>query len=159
MGPGQDLPEDYFFVKGKRALQDQKWFCDLSLVLVRRFCELAVLVFLPIPFARMLVKYAHTACAVASASSVLLRQKIVKRCRDDIYHFLSAENGQVAIYDAVNPIATGRRSLAKEFGKHGMEVWRKQKSHLYGSVTDVSRLYLLNHGAITKGLLKKMFRG
>ncbi|KAI1924557.1 hypothetical protein LOZ58_002685 [Ophidiomyces ophidiicola] len=72
VGPGQDLPEDYFFVK-------------------------------------------------ASASSVLLRQKIVKKCRDDIYHFLSDENGQVAIYDAVNPIAAGRRSLAKEFGKYGME--------------------------------------
>ncbi|WEW61885.1 hypothetical protein PRK78_007382 [Emydomyces testavorans] len=71
-GPGQDLPEDYFFVK-------------------------------------------------ASASSVLLRQKIVKKCRDDIYHFLSGENGQVAIYDAVNPIAAGRRSLAKEFGKYGIE--------------------------------------
>ncbi|EER29031.1 6-phosphofructo-2-kinase/fructose-2,6-bisphosphatase, putative [Coccidioides posadasii C735 delta SOWgp] len=70
--PGQDLPEDYFFVK-------------------------------------------------ASASSVLLRQKIVKKCRDDIYHFLSDENGQVAIYDAVNPIAAGRRSLAKEFGKYGIQ--------------------------------------
>ncbi|EEP78291.1 conserved hypothetical protein [Uncinocarpus reesii 1704] len=56
-----------------------------------------------------------------SASSVLMRQKIVKKCRDDIYHFLSDDNGQVAIYDAVNPIAAGRRSLAKEFGKYGIE--------------------------------------
>ncbi|KAI1957643.1 hypothetical protein LOZ12_003050 [Ophidiomyces ophidiicola] len=86
VGPGQDLPEDYFFVKGN---------IEVHLML--------------------------TAPLLASASSVLLRQKIVKKCRDDIYHFLSDENGQVAIYDAVNPIAAGRRSLAKEFGKYGME--------------------------------------
>ncbi|KAI4215062.1 MAG: hypothetical protein LQ351_002376 [Letrouitia transgressa] len=72
MGPGQSIPEDYFFVN-------------------------------------------------ASPSSVLLRQKILKKCRDDIYHFLNHENGQVAIYDAVNPIAAGRRSLAKEFAKHDVE--------------------------------------
>ncbi|RJE21291.1 6-phosphofructo-2-kinase [Aspergillus sclerotialis] len=57
----------------------------------------------------------------ASASSVLLRQKIVKKCRDDIYQFLNHENGQIAIYDAVNPLASGRRSLAKEFAKHDIE--------------------------------------
>ncbi|PCG98739.1 Bifunctional 6-phosphofructo-2-kinase/fructose-2, 6-bisphosphate 2-phosphatase [Penicillium occitanis (nom. inval.)] len=72
IGPGQDMPDDYFFVN-------------------------------------------------ASASSVLLRQKIVKKCRDDIAHFLSEENGQIAIYDAVNPIAAGRRSLAKEFAKQNIE--------------------------------------
>jgi 6-phosphofructo-2-kinase/fructose-2,6-biphosphatase 4 len=53
---------------------------------------------------------------------VLLRQKIVKKCRDDIAHFLNEENGQIAIYDAVNPIAAGRRSLAKEFAKQNIEV-------------------------------------
>ncbi|KAI4165832.1 MAG: hypothetical protein LQ342_000775 [Letrouitia transgressa] len=74
MGPGQSIPEDYFFVN-------------------------------------------------ASPSSVLLRQKILKKCRDDIYHFLNHENGQVAIYDAVNPITAGRRSLAKEFAKHDVEVY------------------------------------
>ncbi|MCJ1260244.1 hypothetical protein MMC22_000103 [Lobaria immixta] len=57
----------------------------------------------------------------ASASSVLLRQKILKKCRDDIYHFLNHENGQVAIYDAVNPLAAGRRSLAREFAKHDVQ--------------------------------------
>ncbi|PGH13179.1 hypothetical protein AJ80_06425 [Polytolypa hystricis UAMH7299] len=72
VGPGQDVPDDYFFVN-------------------------------------------------ASASSVLLRQKIVKKCREDIYHFLNHENGQIAIYDAVNPISAGRRSLAKEFAKHDIE--------------------------------------
>lgn len=57
----------------------------------------------------------------ASASSVLLRQKILKKCREDIYDFLNHENGQIAIYDAVNPLAKGRRSLASEFAKHDMK--------------------------------------
>jgi 6-phosphofructo-2-kinase / fructose-2,6-biphosphatase 4 len=69
VGPGKDVPDDYFFIN-------------------------------------------------ASAGSVLLRQKILKKCRDDIYHFLNHENGQVAIYDAVNPLSAGRTSLAKEFAKH-----------------------------------------
>ena len=69
VGPGKDVPEDYFHVD-------------------------------------------------ASPASVLMRQKILKKCRDDIYFFLNNEKGQVAIYDAVNPLAAGRRSLAKEFSKH-----------------------------------------
>lgn len=73
MGPGHDVPEDYFFVN-------------------------------------------------ASAASVMLRQKILKKCREDIYAWLNHENGQVAIYDAVNPLAGGRRSLAKEFQKHDVQV-------------------------------------
>ncbi|KAL9108947.1 MAG: hypothetical protein Q9227_006343 [Pyrenula ochraceoflavens] len=72
VGPGKDVPEDYFFVN-------------------------------------------------ASASTVLLRQKILKKCREDIYHFLNHENGQIAIYDAVNPLSAGRKSLAKEFAKHDIE--------------------------------------
>ncbi|KAI9747803.1 MAG: hypothetical protein M1815_003892 [Lichina confinis] len=68
VGPGKDVPDDYFFVN-------------------------------------------------ASASSVLLRQKVLKKCREDIYHFLDSENGQVAIYDAVNPLSAGRKALAKEFAK------------------------------------------
>lgn len=67
---------------------------------------------------RKLTKYTTS----ASASSVLLRQKILKKCRDDIYHFLNHENGQVAIYDAVNPLAAGRRSLAREFAKQDVQV-------------------------------------
>lgn len=73
VGPGKDVPDDYFFVN-------------------------------------------------ASASSVLLRQKILKKCREEIYHFLNHENGQVAIYDAVNPLTAGRRSLAKEFAKHNIKM-------------------------------------
>ncbi|KAK5076571.1 hypothetical protein LTS08_005740 [Lithohypha guttulata] len=57
----------------------------------------------------------------ASASSVLLRQKILKKCREDIYDFLNHENGQIAIYDAVNPLSAGRKSLAKEFAKHDVK--------------------------------------
>ncbi|KAK3111136.1 hypothetical protein LTR53_006033 [Teratosphaeriaceae sp. CCFEE 6253] len=56
----------------------------------------------------------------ASTSSVLLRNKILKKCREDIFRFLNHENGQIAIYDAVNPLATGRRALAKEFEKQGV---------------------------------------
>lgn len=72
MGPGNEVPEDYFFIN-------------------------------------------------ASAASVMLRQKILKKCREDIYDWLNHENGQVAIYDAVNPLANGRRSLAKEFAKHDVQ--------------------------------------
>lgn len=75
MGPGMDVPEDYFFIN-------------------------------------------------ASATSVMLRQKILKKCREDIYAWLNHENGQVAIYDAVNPLAGRRRSLAKEFQKHDVQVRR-----------------------------------
>ncbi|KAK0950477.1 hypothetical protein LTR91_025641 [Friedmanniomyces endolithicus] len=56
----------------------------------------------------------------ASTSSVLLRNKILKKCREDIFNFLNHENGQIAIYDAVNPLATGGRALSKEFEKHGV---------------------------------------
>lgn len=58
----------------------------------------------------------------ASPASVMLRQKILKKCREDIYAWLNHENGQVAIYDAVNPTAAGRRALAKEFAKHDVQV-------------------------------------
>lgn len=56
----------------------------------------------------------------ASTQSVLLRNKVIQRCRQDILRFLNHENGQIAIYDAVNPLATGRRALAKEFEKQNV---------------------------------------
>lgn len=59
--------------------------------------------------------------ANASPSSVLLRNKILRKCREDIFNFLDHENGQVAIYDAVNPLASGREALAKEFKKRKIE--------------------------------------
>ncbi len=58
----------------------------------------------------------------ASPASAMLRQKILKKCREDIYAWLNHENGQVAIYDAVNPTASGRLALAKEFAKHDVQV-------------------------------------
>ena len=58
----------------------------------------------------------------ASPTSVMLRQKILKKCREDIYAWLNHENGQVAIYDAVNPTASGRMTLANEFAKHDVQV-------------------------------------
>jgi len=58
----------------------------------------------------------------ASPSSIILRQKILKKCREDIYGWLNHENGQVAIYDAVNSTANARRALAKEFAKHDVQV-------------------------------------
>lgn len=58
----------------------------------------------------------------ASPASVILRQKILKKCREDIYAWLNHENGQVAIYDAVNPTSIGRRNLAKEFSRHDVQV-------------------------------------
>ena len=57
----------------------------------------------------------------ATTSSVLLRNKILKKCREDIFHFLNHENGQIAIYDAVNPLSVGRRALAREFEKHNVQ--------------------------------------
>lgn len=61
----------------------------------------------------------------ASPASVILRQKILKKCREDIYAWLNHENGQVAIYDAVNPTANGRRNLAKEFSRHDVQVFTR----------------------------------
>ncbi|KAK2595786.1 hypothetical protein QQS21_006549 [Conoideocrella luteorostrata] len=57
----------------------------------------------------------------ASPASVILRQKILKKCREDIYAWLNHDNGQVAIYDAVNPTANGRRALCKELAKHDVQ--------------------------------------
>lgn len=109
MGPGQDVPDDYFFIN-------------------------------------------------ASAASVMLRQKILKKCREDIYAWLNHENGQVAIYDAVNPISSGRRSLAKEFAKHDVQVCDAQS--LYDSqrirANRFSRLYSLNHMLQMRRYFKKM---
>lgn len=58
----------------------------------------------------------------ASATSIFLRQKILKKCREDLYAWLDRENGQVAIYDAVNPHAEGRRALAMEFEQRNIQV-------------------------------------
>lgn len=72
----------------------------------------------------------------ASPTSVLLRQKILKKCREDIYAWLNHENGQVAIYDAVNPTANGRLALAKEFANHDVQVRGTWSSAPEGTPTD-----------------------
>jgi hypothetical protein len=46
-----------------------------------------------------------------------------------IYHFLNHENGQIAIYDAVNPLASGRRSLAKEFANNEQGLIERRMSN------------------------------
>jgi 6-phosphofructo-2-kinase/fructose-2,6-biphosphatase 4 len=74
----------------------------------------------------------------ASATSVILRQKILKKCREDIYAWLNHENGQVAIYDAVNPLAAGRISLAKEFAKHDVQVGQYARRCVQLALTDTT---------------------
>lgn len=81
----------------------------------------------------------------ASASSVLLREKIFKKCRDDIYQFLNHENGQVAIYDAVNALASSRRSLAQEFAKHEVQVYCLSSALAYSLKLTYQRRYSSSH--------------
>lgn len=82
----------------------------------------------------------------ASASSVLLREKILKKCRDDMYQFLNHENGQVAIYDAVNALASSRRSLAQEFAKHEVQVLPLSSALACAlALTHMLRHYLSSH--------------
>lgn len=102
---GQDIPDDYFFVNGTQTIP----FAHRGMTCLSSCFSLV---------SHRGANLIHA----ASASSVLLRQKIVKKCREDIYHFLNHENGQIAIYDAVNPLASGRKSLANEFAKHDIEV-------------------------------------
>ena len=85
----------------------------------------------------------------ASAGSVMIRQKILKKCREDIYAWLNHENGQVAIYDAVNPLVNGRRSLAKEFAKHDVQVCScnvKSEFVLAANLAADTLLRVIRHG-------------
>lgn len=91
----------------------------------------------------------------ASPASVILRQKILKKCREDIYSWLNHDNGQVAIYDAVNPTANGRRSLAKEFAKHDVQV--RKPPELSGLNNDLyDRPSSSNHLSTMNVSLEKM---
>lgn len=58
----------------------------------------------------------------ASPETVKLRQKFMGACRQDMLEFFNDERGQVAIYDAVNPTAAGRRGMAKDFAKHDVKI-------------------------------------
>lgn len=110
LGPGAELPEDYFFVK-------------------------------------------------AGASTVKLRQRVVAACKEDVYRFLEQEGGQVAIYDAVNPLAGGRINLKKEFEKRGIQV-RDSQNWVRGSVllrADNFRRSLSNPSAMTRGSSRRTY--
>ena len=73
---------------------------------------------------------------VPSPSTQLLRQRILKQCRNDIFRFLNDEKGQVAIYDAVNPIAEERAALAKEFQRDEVKVGSHSSSaEALGAIT------------------------
>lgn len=97
-------------------------------------------------------------CGIASPSSVLLRQKILQKCREDLYRFLDEEKGQVAIYDAVNPTAAGRRSLAKEFAKHDILVSKFGYASNHSNTNSwLSRQYSLNRCVMTQRSSKRMF--
>lgn len=50
----------------------------------------------------------------AAPETVKLRQKVIQACRDDLFRFFDEDGGQVAIYDAVNATAAGRRRWARE---------------------------------------------
>ena len=114
VGPGQDVPDDYFFINGISGLLTSLFFF---------YCPVYFSLWGPGSCSRGPSTFvADLWLVLASASSVLLRQKILRKCREDIYRFYDQENGQIAIYDAVNPTATGRRSLAKEFEKHDVQV-------------------------------------
>lgn len=95
LGPGRDVPDDYFFVNGLCITSELDWNKNTNI----------------------------TNFILASPSSVELRKQILQKCREDLYRFLDEEKGQIAIYDAVNPTAAGRRSLAREFAKHDILVY------------------------------------
>jgi hypothetical protein len=58
----------------------------------------------------------------------------------------------------VNPLASGRRSLAKEFAKHDIEVNCDlfSVSVLYVMLTIICRRFSSSHGAMTRRSLRRM---
>jgi len=57
----------------------------------------------------------------ATAETAQLRTKVLETCRGDLLNFFDAENGQVGIYDAVNPTSKGRRQWKDIFERHGIQ--------------------------------------
>jgi 6-phosphofructo-2-kinase/fructose-2,6-biphosphatase 4 len=93
LGPGNEVPDDYFHVNGKSHVSK---LLNISL-------QSNLLTF------------------PASPESVQLRENIVGKCREDIIKFLDEERGQVAIYDAVNPTKATRAALDEVFAKQGIQ--------------------------------------
>ena len=46
-----------------------------------------------------------------------LREQILETCRTDLLNFFDKENGQVGIYDAVNPTSQNRRYWKEILGR------------------------------------------
>ena len=59
--------------------------------------------------------------AKANDETLSLRQQILDKCRNDLLNFFDVENGQVAIYDAVNPTSKNRRDWKETFDKNGIQ--------------------------------------
>ncbi|OLL22363.1 putative 6-phosphofructo-2-kinase/fructose-2,6-bisphosphatase [Neolecta irregularis DAH-3] len=57
-----------------------------------------------------------------SESTTKLRENIRDLCRNDMKKFYEQDNGQVAIYDAVNPSVKGRKNLVNFFQAHNAQV-------------------------------------
>jgi 6-phosphofructo-2-kinase/fructose-2,6-biphosphatase 4 len=50
-----------------------------------------------------------------------LRAEVLDTCRADLLNFFDKENGQVGIYDAVNPTSQTRREWKETFDKHDIQ--------------------------------------
>ena len=59
--------------------------------------------------------------ANATTETLRLRRQILETCRNDLLHFLDQENGQVGIYDAVNPTSQMRRGWKETMDAHGIQ--------------------------------------
>jgi 6-phosphofructo-2-kinase len=59
--------------------------------------------------------------AKATDETQRLRQQILETCRLDLLKFFDTENGQVGIYDAVNPTSQHRRNWKNTFDKNGIQ--------------------------------------
>jgi len=57
----------------------------------------------------------------ASPETQSLRQQILETCRIDLVNFFDVENGQVAIYDAVNPTREHRRYWKEMLERHEIQ--------------------------------------
>jgi 6-phosphofructo-2-kinase / fructose-2,6-biphosphatase 4 len=57
----------------------------------------------------------------ATTETQSLRAQILDTCRQDLLDFFDKENGQVGIYDAVNPTSMHRRAWKTTMDQHGIQ--------------------------------------
>lgn len=93
--------------------------------------------------------------ANASPETLKFRSEVLETCRQDFLDFFDKENGQVGIYDAVNPTSAGRRTWKELLDKRGIqtifiesacddqEIIEQNVRSVKISSPDVSALYLL----------------